>query len=98
MLLDHETGVEAEAEMPADIRIYNYAGRNHCPIQYQGLKDFWCDPHQLRYPPEPWCDVLPTYNVKQPLPLGATDNLHRLRKKVLEDIGGLQKSGGNEQE
>lgn len=46
-----------------DIRIYNYAGWNHCPAQYQGLQDFWCDPHQLRYPPRPWCDVLPVYNI-----------------------------------
>lgn len=63
-LLDHEAGVEAL--VAEDIRIYNYAGWNHCPVQYQGLQDFWCDPHQLRYPPRPWCDLMPNYNVTLP--------------------------------
>ena len=63
-LLDHEAGVEALVD--EDIRIYNYAGWNHCPPQYQGLQDFWCDPEQLRYPPRPWCDVIPTYNIQDP--------------------------------
>ncbi len=53
-----------------DIRIYNYAGWNHCPYTYQGLQDFWCDPQQLRYPPMPWCDVLPIYNISLPDPSG----------------------------
>lgn len=63
-ILDHEAGVEAL--VAEDIRIYNYAGWNHCPVQYQGLQDFWCDPHQLRYPPRPWCDLMPNYNVTLP--------------------------------
>ena len=63
-ILDHEAGDVATGNH--NIRIYNYAGWNHCPPQYQGLQDYWCDPHQLRYPPRPWCDVLPTYNVQRP--------------------------------
>ena len=61
IIMDKEAGEEMAQEQ--DIRIYNYAGWNHCPIRYQGLQDFWCDPHQLRYPPAAWCDVIPTYNV-----------------------------------
>ena len=60
-IIDWEEG--QEMGQAQDIRIYNYAGWNHCPAQYQGLQDFWCDPHQTRYPPRPWCDVLPVYNV-----------------------------------
>ena len=60
-IMDWEDG--DEMGQAQDIRIYNYAGWNHCPAQYQGLQDFWCDPHQTRYPPRPWCDVLPVYNV-----------------------------------
>ena len=63
-ILDKEAQPDAGGDQ--DIRIYNCAGWNHCPVQYQGLQDFWCDPHQLRYPPRPWCDVLPTYKVQEP--------------------------------
>lgn len=86
-LLDQKEGVVALVE--EDIRIYNYAGWNHCPIQYQGLQDFWCDPTQLRYPPEPWCDVLPTYNVQPNVPTNAKSLLHPLRRELLERIEGL---------
>ena len=61
-IMDQAAGDEMYQDQ--DIRIYNYAGWNHCPAQYQGLQDFWCDPEQLRYPPRPWCDVLPVYNIK----------------------------------
>jgi len=88
-LLDHDSGVVAL--VPEDIRIYNYAGWNHCKPQYQGLKDFWCDPQQLRYPPEPWCDVLPNYNVTLPLPEGAEELLHPLRRELLKKINNLAK-------
>ena len=54
-LLEVEPGIEQDTE------IYNYAGWNHCPPQYQGMQDFWCDPHQTRYPARPWCDVVPEY-------------------------------------
>ena len=60
-IMDQAAGDEMYQDQ--DIRIYNYAGWNHCPAQYQGLQDFWCDPDQLRYPPRPWCDVLPVYNI-----------------------------------
>lgn len=83
-LLDQEEGIEAL--VPEDIRIYNYAGWNHCPMRYQGLQDFWCDPEQLRYPPEPWCDVLPTYNVDVQPPLGAKLGLNPLRREIIEKI------------
>ena len=63
-LMDVEAGIVSLVDQ--DIRIYNYAGWNHCPPQYQGLQDFWCDPLQLRYPPRPWCDVIPTFNVQEP--------------------------------
>ena len=59
------TLIEIEPSVDQDIEIYNYAGWNHCPPAYQGMRDFWCDPKQLRYPPLPWCDVLPVYNVDE---------------------------------
>ncbi|MGB0914190.1 MAG: hypothetical protein ACPGSW_11405 [Phaeobacter italicus] len=59
------TLIEIEPSVDQDIEIYNYAGWNHCPPAYQGLQDFWCDPKQLRYPPQPWCDLLPVYNVNE---------------------------------
>jgi len=83
-LLDHDSGVVALVD--EDIRIYNYAGWNHCKPQYQGLRDFWCDPQQLRYPPEPWCDVLPNYNVNLTLPEGAEELLHPLRRELMKKI------------
>lgn len=67
---ERPTLLDKEAQSDQDIRIYNYAGWNHCPYAYQGLQDLWCDPLQLRYPPQPWCDVLPTYNISLPDPSG----------------------------
>lgn len=58
-LLDDEPGVDQ------DMEIYNYAGWNHCQPKYRGLDGFWCDPKQLRYPPRPWCDVLPDYVIDE---------------------------------
>ena len=37
-IMDLEGG--DEMGQAQDIRIYNYAGWNHCPAQYQGLQDF----------------------------------------------------------